>query len=222
MGPEAHALMQSVDAGKRIPNPVVERLSVYSRVLMAMLRDGENMASSAGLAERTGFSAVQIRRDLTFLGQLGTRGIGYDIRPLHARLEQILGVDVERRVVIVGAGNLGSALIGYTGFREHNFRIVAAFDIAPDRVGVTAQDGVGIRHLDDLDAVVAEENVDIAVLAVPVAGAQSALDVVVKAGIRAILNFAPTQLAVPSGVRLRNVDLSVEMEALSFHLAQGS
>jgi redox-sensing transcriptional repressor len=180
------------------------------------------MASSAGLAERTGFSAVQIRRDLTFLGQLGTRGIGYDIRPLHARLEQILGVDVERRVVIVGAGNLGSALIGYTGFREHNFRIVAAFDIAPDRVGVTAQDGVGIRHLDDLDAVVAEENVDIAVLAVPVAGAQSALDVVVKAGIRAILNFAPTQLAVPSGVRLRNVDLSVEMEALSFHLAQGS
>ncbi|MAF09055.1 redox-sensing transcriptional repressor Rex [Candidatus Poribacteria bacterium] len=215
-------MLQSDDAGGRIPNPVVERLSVYSRVLMAMLRDGENMASSTGLAERTGFSAVQIRRDLTFLGQLGTRGIGYDIRPLHARLEQILGVDVERRVAIVGAGNLGSALTGYTGFREHNFRIVAAFDIEPDRVGVTTQAGVEIHHLDDLGAVAAKENVEIAVLAVPVAGAQSAADVVVRAGIRAILNFAPTVLAVPPGVRLRNVDLSVEMEALSFYLAQRS
>jgi redox-sensing transcriptional repressor len=187
-----------------------------------MLREGAITISSADLSERTGFSATQIRRDLAFFGQFGTPGVGYDVWRLHARLERILGVDIERRVVIVGAGNLGTALIGYTGFREHNFRIVAAFDIAPGRVGVTTQQGVRIHHVADLGRIVADEKAEIAVLAVPVAAAQPALDVVVKAGLRAVLNFAPTQLAVPPGVRLRNVDLSVEMGALSFYLGQDS
>lgn len=211
-------MIHPVDIRERVPNPVVERLSVYAKVLMTMLQEGEALTSSAGLSARIGFSAAQIRRDLTVFGQFGTKGRGYDVSELHGRLARILGIDVERRVVIIGAGNLAAALIGYSGFREHNFRVVAAFDIAPDRVDANTQDGVAVHHMDDLGAVVADETVEVAILTVPAAAARSALDAVVSAGIRAVLNFAPTPLGAHPGVRIRNVNLSVEMETLCFDL----
>ncbi|MBT3268106.1 redox-sensing transcriptional repressor Rex [Candidatus Poribacteria bacterium] len=210
------------DDARRVPNPTVERLSVYARVLASFRRDDGVTTSSNVLAQRTGFSAAQIRRDLAVFGQFGMRGRGYDIASLRARLDEILGVHIPRRVALVGAGNLGLALLGYTGFREHNFDIVAAFDVAPGRVGANAPGGIPIHHLDDLPHVASAERVEIAVLAVPVTAAQATLDAVARAGIQAVLNFAPTRLDPPEGVRLRNVDLSVELEALSFYLAHES
>ena len=209
------------DLTRRIPNPTVERLSVYARVLATLQRDGCVTTSSSIVAERTGFSAAQIRRDLALFGQFGTRGRGYEIASLRAQLDEILGVHIARRVALVGAGNLGSALLGYSGFRDHNFRIVAAFDVSPTRVGSSAPGGVPIHHLDDLPHVASAERVEIAILAVPTEAAQATLDAVARGGIQAVLNFAPKRLDAPPGVRLRNVDLSVELEALSFYLTHG-
>lgn len=212
-------LSRAAAVPRRVPNPTVGRLSVYARVLASLQGDEGATTSSGVLGERTGFSAAQIRRDLALFGQFGTRGRGYDISSLRARLDEILGVHIARRVALVGSGNLGTALLGYTGFREHNFEIVAAFDVAPSRVGSKAPGGVPIHHLDDLPHVASAENVEIAILAVPVDAAQATLNAVARAGIHAVLNFAPTRLEAPEGVRLRNVDLSVELEALSFYLA---
>lgn len=195
---------------------------MYARVLASLQREDGVTTSSSVIGERTGFSAAQIRRDLALFGQFGTRGRGYEIAELRARLDEILGVHIARRVALVGSGNLGSALLGYTGFREHNFDIVAAFDVSPTRVGAKAPGGVPIHHLDDLPHVASAEKVEIAILAVPVEAAQATLDAVARAGIHAVLNFAPKRLEPPAGVRLRNVDLSVELEALSFYLAHES
>ncbi len=205
---------------KRVPEVTVERLSVYARVLASLQSEGWETVSSALLADRTPYSAAQIRRDLAWFGQFGTRGKGYDITGLRERLDGILGVDAVRRVALIGLGNLGSALLGYTGFRNRNFRIVAAFDTDMRKVRRTSPEGVRVHSMDELPAVAAEEKVEIAILAVPVPAAQSALDAVVEAGVRSVLNFAPTRLKSPPGVRVSSVDLAIEMEGLSYYLGR--
>lgn len=202
---------------RAVPEVTIERLSIYSRVLRSLELSGRETISSAGLARHTPYAAAQIRRDLAWFGQFGTRGKGYDVTNLRRQLDVILGVHVTRRAALIGAGNLGLALLGYTGFREHNFEFAAAFDANRQKVGTYAQ-GVRIYAMSEIAAVVADTDIEIAVLAVPAVAAQDCADAAVRAGIKALLNFAPTQLSVPDGVQVRNVDLSVELEHLSYFL----
>ncbi|HZS32298.1 MAG TPA: redox-sensing transcriptional repressor Rex [Methylomirabilota bacterium] len=205
----------------RIPEMTVRRLSVYSRCLAQLEEDGMKTISSHELAARFHLNSAQVRKDLAYFGEFGIRGIGYDISTLRAELQRILGVDREWRVVLVGFGNLGSALFHYRGFARQGFRIAAIVDDDPAKVGRSAS-GLTILPLAELPRAVKAQEIQIGVVAVPAEVAQSVADRLVAAGVRAILNFAPARVKVPRDVRLQNVDLSIELENLSFHLAQGS
>jgi redox-sensing transcriptional repressor len=212
----------STDLDRRVPDVTVERLSIYARILTNLHSEGWETVSSALLAARTPFTAAQIRRDLSWFGQFGTRGKGYHIGMLREELDRILGVNTVRRVALIGVGNLGSALLGYSGFKNRNFKIVAAFDTDMRKVGRTGQHGVQVYSMGELHDVVIEQGIEMAILAVPVHAGQAALDTVSEAGIRAVLNFAPIQLRAPENVRISSVDLAIEMEGLSYFLKQGA
>ena len=197
------------------------RLSLYLRCLTALDSAGVRTVSSHALAEQFHLNAAQIRKDLANFGELGVRGIGYYVQELHRHLKQILGLDRGVRVAIVGAGNLGLALDDYPGFREDGFEIVALFDTLREKVGRRSRGGVLIRDIKDLPRVVKREGVGIAVIAVPAAAAQAAINAVTAAEIRAILNFSPGAYKVPKGVKLKSMDLTVSLESLSFFLVQG-
>jgi redox-sensing transcriptional repressor len=197
------------------------RLSVYLRALEALEAAGINTVSSRGLADQFHLNAAQIRKDLAHFGEFGVRGVGYYVKDLRRHLREILGLHRQLKVVILGAGNLGLALADYPGFRHDGFDVVALFDTARDKVGQYSRSGVPIRHARELDRLVERERVDIAVLAVPAEAAQDVVDTVVQAGIKAILNFSPGTLRVPRGTKLKNVDLTVTLESLSFFLARG-
>ena len=197
------------------------RLSLYLRCLTALDSAGVRTVSSHALAEQFHLNAAQIRKDLANFGELGVRGIGYYVQELHRHLKQILGLDRGVRVAIVGAGNLGLALADYPGFREDGFEIVALFDTLREKVGRRSRGGVLIRDIKDLPRVVKREGVGIAVIAVPAAAAQAAINAVTAAEIRAILNFSPGAYKVPKGVKLKSMDLTVSLESLSFFLVQG-
>ena len=167
------------------------------------------------------FTATQIRRDLACFGQFGKRGIGYQISDLKRAINKILGVHLRRKVVLVGVGNLGSALLGYRVLRDHNFEIVAAFDNDPQKWAQEINT-VLIQKPEKLPETVRSQQIEIGIIAVPVEGAQEVLNLLVSSGIRAILNFAPARLATPRNVQLRNVDLSIELEGLSYFLEQDS
>jgi redox-sensing transcriptional repressor len=196
------------------------RLSLYLRCLEALDAAGIRTVSSTALAERLRLNAAQIRRDLAHFGELGVRGVGYDVKELRRHLRQVLGVDRDVHVAIVGAGNLGRALADYSGFRREGFDIVSLFDTAREKIGQSTRGGVLIRHLRELPVLAERERIDIAVVAVPAEAAQEVVDAVVAAGIRAILNFAPGTPRVPPHVKVRNMDLSLSLESLSFFLAQ--
>jgi redox-sensing transcriptional repressor len=198
----------------------VRRLSVYSRCLSQLEEDGLQTISSQDLAARFHLNSAQLRKDLAYFGEFGVRGVGYDIGTLRAQIQRILGLDRQWRVVLVGFGNLGSALFHHRGFARQGFRIAAVVDDHPAKVG-RAVDGLTIAPLAELARVVAQAGIQIGVVAVPAESAQVVADRLVQAGVRAVLNFAPTRVAVPREVRLQNVDLSIELESLSFHLAQG-
>ena len=197
------------------------RLSVYLRCLSVLDAAGVRTISSQALAEQFHLNAAQIRKDLAYFGEFGVRGIGYYVKELRRHLRQILGLDRGVRVAIVGAGNLGLALADYPGFRDDGFEIVALFDTLKDKIGRRSRGGVLIHGIRDLKKIVKRENVGIAVIAVPASGAQAAVSLVVAAGVKAILNFSPGALKVPRGVKLKNMDLTVSLEGLSFFLAQG-
>ena len=199
----------------------VRRLSVYSRCLAQLEEDGVKTVSSQELATRFHLNSAQVRKDLAYFGEFGIRGIGYDAASLRAEIQRILGLDREWRVVLAGFGNLGSALFHYRGFARQGFRIAAIVDADPAKVGRTV-DGLTILSLDELPRVVRSGGIHIGVVAVPAEAAQPVADRLVQAGVRAILNFAPARVKVPREVRLQNVDLSIELEHLSFHLAQGA
>jgi redox-sensing transcriptional repressor len=204
----------------RIPEMTVRRLSVYSRCLAQLEEDGVKTISSQELAARFHLNSAQVRKDLAYFGEFGIRGIGYDTSTLRLEIQRILGLDREWRVVLVGFGNLGSALFHYRGFARQGFRVAAIIDDDPAKVGRSVS-GLSIQPLAELPRAVRAQSIQIGVVAVPAEGAQGVADRLVAAGVRAILNFAPARVKVPRDVRLQNVDLSIELENLSFHLAQG-
>jgi redox-sensing transcriptional repressor len=201
---------------RRIPEATVARLPVYHRVLLETAERKTATISSDRLAELAGVNAAKVRKDLSYLGSYGTRGVGYDVDFLVYQITQELGLTHDWPVVIVGIGNLGQALANYGGFFARGFRTVALLDSDPAKHGITVA-GLPVEPLDDLDRIVVERRVAIVVLAVPGNAAQIVADRVVAAGVGSILNFAPVVLNVPPGVFVRDVDLSIELQILSFH-----
>ena len=197
------------------------RLSVYLRCLNALDAAGVRTISSQALAEQFHLNAAQIRKDLAYFGEFGVRGIGYYVKELRRHLRQILGLDRGVRVAIIGAGNLGLALADYGGFRDDGFEIVALFDTLKEKVGKRSRGGVLIHDIRDFRKVARREEIGIAVIAVPGDAAQTAINTVVGAGVRAILNFSPGAFKVPRGVKLKSMDLTISLEGLSFFLVQG-
>jgi len=196
------------------------RLSVYLRCLNALDASGVKAISSKELAERFHLNAAQIRKDLACFGDFGVRGVGYQVRDLKRHLRMILGLDRTVRVAILGAGNLGLALADYPGFRQEGFKIVGLFDADSAKVDQRSRGGVQIFDIGEFRKQVRRHAIDIAVIAVPADAAQSVVNTAVAAGVRAILNFSPGTLKVPADVKLKNVDLTVSMESLSFFLAR--
>ena len=199
-----------------VPEATVARLPVYLRALHALLEAGRTTVSSEALAAAAGVGSAKLRKDLSHLGSYGTRGVGYEVEELVFHISRTLGLGQRWAVVIVGVGNLGQALAGYGGFDDRGFRIAALLEADPARVGKVVA-GLPIRALDDLDDVVRAEGVSIGVIATPAEAAQDVCDRLVEAGVRSVLNFAPTVLQVPPGVDVRRVDLSNELQILSFH-----
>lgn len=205
----------------KIPEKTVTRLSIYLRCLEELEADGVTSVSSKQLAERFGLNSAQVRKDLAYFGQFGVRGLGYYIAELKHNLERILGLKQDWEVALVGAGNLGSALIAYKGFRARGFRLGVAFDTEPAKIGLCV-DGVQILDVAKLVPMIRKKKIKIAMVAVPAPAAQSVADLLVEAGVTAILNFAPVQLSVPEGVKVQNVDLSVLLKTLSYHTVRTS
>ena len=201
----------------RIPEPTIERLSAYLQCVRALRAAGEVTSSSAGIARLTGIHAAQLRKDLSYFGEFGKPGLGYDLEELEMHLTRIMGLDRERDVLLVGAGNLGRALSSYTGFGRRGFRIVAAFDVDAEKIG-SSLGACRVYALGELKAVNAELGAEVGVVAVPVSAAQEAVDRLVEAGARAVLNFAPIAVQAPPSVTVRNVDLTSQMEILSYYL----
>jgi redox-sensing transcriptional repressor len=203
-------------AAKRIPEATVARLPVYLRSLLEVAEMKAPTISSERLAELAGVNAAKVRKDLSYLGSYGTRGVGYDVEYLLFQISRELGLTQDWPVAIIGIGHLGHALANYDNFTARGFRIVALFDADPRKVGDEVN-GIRVRSLDDLDDVVASEGVSIGIIATPAPVAQEVADRLVAAGVTSILNFAPTVLNVPDGVSLRKVDLSIELQILSFY-----
>ncbi|HET8929422.1 MAG TPA: redox-sensing transcriptional repressor Rex [Acidimicrobiales bacterium] len=199
-----------------IPDATVSRLPIYQRVLDQLQTQGSTTVSSEDLAELAGVNAAKARKDLSFLGSYGIRGVGYEVDYLLFQIRHALGLTQQWPVLIVGVGNLGRALADYAGFTSRGFPVVALVDDDPAKIG-TDHVGVEIRPLADVAALVRDLDIAIGVIAIPSAGAQRVAELLVEAGVSSILNFAPAVLTVPDGVHLRQVDLAVELQILSFH-----
>jgi redox-sensing transcriptional repressor len=194
------------------------RLSLLLRCLGVLEAEGVDTISSPGLAQRLGVNAAQIRKDLAHLGEFGVRGVGYGVADLRARLGAILGLDRVRVVVIVGAGHLGQALADSKNFNGESFRVGALFDVDGRKVGGKSRTGVPIRHLGTLPASIVELGAEIGVLAVPPESAEGAARALAEAGVRGILNFAPTTVGPFAGTAVKNVDLTLSLETLAIQL----
>src|SRR5262245_47933127 len=203
----------------KIPEMTIRRLSVYTRCLQQLEEDGVKAVSSQDLAERFNLNSAQVRKDLAYFGEFGVRGIGYYVSGLKAELARILGLDREWPLALVGFGNLGSALFHYRGFGRQGFRIAVIFDDDPTKIGRSV-DGVPILSTRDMVREVKARSIQIGIVAVPAEGAQIVTDQLIASGVRAVLNFAPARLRVGRDIRLKNVDLSIELETLSFYLAK--
>ena len=201
---------------RRIPEATVARLPLYLQALVSAADQGTDTISSGGLARASGVNSAIVRKDLSHLGAFGTRGVGYRVDELVDEVSQVLGLTQERAVVIVGIGNLGRALASYDGFDRRGFRIVGLLDADPRKQGTTLG-GRTIEPADDLEQIIHERSVTIAVLATPAPHAQQVADRLVEAGITGLLNFAPVHLDCPDHVSVRNVDLSTELQILSFY-----
>ena len=202
---------------KKIAESTVRRLSIYLRFLEEFEGNGLATVSSDELARRGGTTSAQVRKDLSFFGSFGKRGLGYSVPELATALREILGLEREWRVIIVGAGKIGAALAQYRGFRQRGFHIVAAYDTKPEKIGRTLE-GVEVRDPAGLEADIAQTRPDIAVIAVPSERAQEVLDRLVRAGVTAVLSFAAAQLHAPPEVTVKTVNMAMELEGLTFAL----
>jgi len=201
---------------RRIPEATVARLPVYLRCLLEVVDAKAPTISSERLAEMAGVNAAKVRKDLSYLGSYGTRGVGYDVEYLFLHINRVLGLTQDWPVVIVGIGNLGHALANYGEFSARGFRIVALLDSNHSRVGEMVAD-VAVRHVDDLPDVAADHDIAIGIIATPAGSAQDVADRLVAVGVNSILNFAPAVITVPADVSLRKVDLSIELQILAFY-----
>ena len=206
---------------KKISESAVRRLSLYLRFLQEADAAGTDTISSGQLAERGGATSAQVRKDLSLFGSFGKRGMGYPVPELLAEIRQILGLTHVWNVALVGAGKLGSALFSYRDFEARGYRIRAVFDADPEKVGAS-WGGLEVLPDAEMDRVLRDAAIDIAIVAVPAEAAQSVVDRVVSAGVRSVLNFAPIRLRVPPTVTLRNVDVTLELEGLSFAMNLGA
>ena len=201
----------------RISESTVRRLSLYLRLLQEVDALEQATISSDDLAERSGTTSAQVRKDLSVFGSFGKRGLGYSVADLLGRITHILGLDRGWRVALVGAGKIGSALISYRNFQERGFRIEAVFDSDPAKIG-QKWGSLTVLSVTEMERVLSEEGIEIAVVAVPGEAAQDVVDRIIGAGVKAVLNFAPIRLRVPEDVALRNVDMVVELEGLAYTL----
>ncbi|WP_395657076.1 redox-sensing transcriptional repressor Rex [Nocardioides sp.] len=204
------------DSARDIPEATVARLPVYLRALVTLSEQGTATCSSEELAVAAGVNSAKLRKDLSYLGSYGTRGVGYDVDYLRYQIAREIGVTQDWPVVIVGIGNLGQALANYSGFRSRGFRVVALLDADPARHEEVVA-GLDVRPFDDLERIVHEHSVAIGVIATPALAAQDVADRMVACGITSILNFAPIVLSVPPQVDIRKVDLSIELQILAYH-----
>ncbi|WP_309718328.1 redox-sensing transcriptional repressor Rex [Armatimonas sp.] len=203
----------------KVPTPTLERLTIYLRCLVDLGASGVRTISSAQIEEHAGVSAAQFRKDLSYFGEFGKPGVGYQVAELENRIARILQLHKLQPILLVGAGNLGSALASYPGLEEHKFHIVALFDTDPEKIGkrVLGMDIIEFSRLGEINAALQAR---IAILAVPASAAQAAADSAIQSGVRALLNFAPTPLKVPAGVVVRHVSFLQELAVLSYHLTE--
>jgi len=207
------------ERARAIPEAAVARLAVYLRVLSAMSESGVSSVSSEELSQAAGVNSAKLRKDLSYIGSYGTRGVGYEVGVLIDQIERTLGLTRKHSVAVVGIGNLGHALANYGGFPGRGFPVTALFDVDPDLIGIPVG-GIPVHHIDDITAVCAEHEISIGVIATPPPAAQAVCDRLVQGGVECILNFAPVVLQVPDTVEVRKVDLAVELQVLSFHVAR--
>ncbi|MGH9822780.1 MAG: redox-sensing transcriptional repressor Rex [Blastocatellia bacterium] len=205
---------------EKISELTINRLSVYLRSLNELTAEGTQTVSSQSLADRFNLNSAQIRKDLAYFGEFGVRGLGYNIEELRAHLTKILGLNALHRLAIIGAGNLGTALANYEGFSPASFSVAAIFDNDREKVGRNLRAGVKVHHTSDFAKVASQLGIDIAAIAVPASAAEAVLETVAEAGIKAVLNFAPIRLQAPPGVKIKNVDLLVSLESLSYYLGR--
>jgi redox-sensing transcriptional repressor len=201
----------------KVPDIVINRLPIYLRALNVLARQGRDIVSSQELADRLGGSSAQIRKDLSYFGEFGKQGTGYQVGYLQGQLRRILKVEGQWKMVLVGAGDLGHALVHYGEFENNGFRIVAVFDNAPQKIGRR------IGEFDVLDSkllphLISQEDIRIAIIATPAHAAQEVADTLVQAGVRAILNYAPITIQVPPGVRVQYIDPVVHLQSMSYYL----
>jgi redox-sensing transcriptional repressor len=200
----------------KIPEATVQRLSIYLRYVTQLHRDEVKVVSSYALSKGCGVKAAQVRKDFAYFGELGVRGVGYYVSDLYNDLKKILGLEKVWEVALVGAGHLGSALTAYRGFEEYGFTISAIFDNHPEVLSEALRERHAVHPIGSMKEIVSRQKIRIAIVAVPAGAAQEVADALVDAGVKAILNFAPTRLEGPPGVKIRNVDLAVDLGVLSF------
>ncbi|MCX7822364.1 MAG: redox-sensing transcriptional repressor Rex [Syntrophobacterales bacterium] len=203
----------------KIPLATINRLSVYLRVLQELVGEEIEVVPSEKLAKYCGVNPAQIRKDLAYFGEFGVRGVGYRVVDLIHQIKEILGLNRTWNLAMIGLGNLGSALIRYANFIKHGYVFAAAFDVDPNKVGKRLPNGLVINHIDELEEIVKERNISIGVIATPASAAQSVANQLVLAGVNGILNFAPVQIQVPDCCHVENIDFTIKLDTIAYHLS---
>jgi len=201
----------------QVPAESIKRLSLYLRNLKYLAKEGIEQVSSNELAQDIYVSAAQVRKDLSYFGDFGIRGLGYNVKSLISEIKSILGLYREWKVALIGVGRLGSSLLNYPGFKEFGFRISVVFDNDPKKIGKTFK-GIRIEDFSKIEKIIREEKIRVAIITVPASAAQQVADKLVKAGIEAVLNFSPRYLNISENVKVKTVDIAVELESLSYYL----
>ncbi|NTW36278.1 MAG: redox-sensing transcriptional repressor Rex [Syntrophobacteraceae bacterium] len=206
----------------KIPMATINRLSIYMRTLQELLEDEVDVISSERLAKQCGVNPAQIRKDFAYFGEFGVRGVGYRVSDLVNQIKEILGLNRPWNLAMIGLGNLGSALIRHGNFVKHGYIFTAAFDTDPQKVGKRLPNGLTVNHVEELEDVIKEREVLIGIIATPASAAQSVANQLVLGGINGILNFAPVQIQVPDCCHVENVDFTIKLDAIAYHLSFGS